>query len=98
MVVRPLIDRPPVIVIVLLLLAAPLAEIQAAGTRRIGYLETSSPSSARLQLLEVSRQGLRELGYIEGKNIAFESRFGEGKPDQIQRFAAELVGSRSIFS
>jgi len=90
MVVKPLIGR--LAVIVLLLLAAQLAEAQPAGTRRIGYLETSSASSARLQLLEAFRQGLRELGYIEGKNIAFESRFGEGKPDQIQRFAAELIG------
>ena len=75
------------------LLASPLAtEAQQAGSRRIGYLETSSPSPARLQLLEAFRQGLRELGYLEGKDIVFESRFGEGKPDQIQRFAAELVG------
>jgi putative tryptophan/tyrosine transport system substrate-binding protein len=73
-------------------LAAPLAaEAQQAGSRRIGYLESSSPSPARLQLLEAFRQGLRELGYLEGKNIVFESRFGEGKPDQIRRFAAELV-------
>jgi len=93
MVVRPPIGRLPVVVIVLLLLAAPLAaEAQPAGTRRIGYLETSSPSPARLQLWEAFRQGLRELGYLEGKNIAFESRFGEENPDQIQRFAAELVG------
>ena len=73
-------------------LAAPLAaEAQQAGSRRIGYLESSSPSPARLQLLEAFRQGLRELGYREGKDIVFESRFGEGNPDQIQRFAAELV-------
>jgi len=79
-------------VLALSLLAAPLAvEAQQAGSRRIGYLETSSPSSARLQLLEAFRQGLRELGYLEGKDIVFESRFGEGKPDQIQRFAAELI-------
>ena len=79
-------------VLALSLLAAPLAtEAQPAGSRRIGYLETSSPSPARRQLLEAFRQGLRELGYLEGKDIAFETRFGEGKPDQIQRFAAELV-------
>jgi putative ABC transport system substrate-binding protein len=73
-------------------LAAPLgAPAQPAGSRRIGYLESSSPSPARLQLLEAFRQGLRELGYLEGKDIVFESRFGEGKPDQIRRFAAELV-------
>jgi putative ABC transport system substrate-binding protein len=38
------------------------------------------------------RQRLRELGYLEGQNIAFESRFGEGKTDQLHRLAAELVG------
>jgi len=74
------------------LLAAPLAvEAQQAGSRRIGYLESSSPSPARLQLWEAFRQGLRELGYLEGKDIVFEPRFGEGNADQIQRFAAELV-------
>src|SRR6266542_624930 len=93
MVVKPPIRRLRVVGIALLLLAAPLAaEGQPAGTWQIGYLETSSPSSARLQLLEAFRQGLRELGYVEGKNIALVSRFGEGRPDQIQHFAAELVG------
>jgi putative ABC transport system substrate-binding protein len=94
MVVTPAIRRLPIVVIVLLLLlAAPLAvEAQQAGTKRIGYLESSSPSPARLQLLEAFRQGLRQRGYLEGKGIILESRFGEGKPDQIQRFAAELVG------
>ena len=75
------------------LLAAPLAaEAAQARSWRVGFLETSSASPARVQLLETLRQRLRELGYVEGQNIAFESRFGEGKPDQIQRFAAELVG------
>ena len=74
-------------------LAAPLAgEAAQAGSWRVGFLETSSASPARVQLLDTLRQRLRELGYVEGQNIALESRFGEGKPDQIQRFAAELVG------
>src|SRR6266850_5450980 len=74
-------------------LAAPLAAQAAqAGSWRVGFLETSSASPARVQLLETLRQRLRELGYVEGQNITFESRFGEGKPDQIQRFAVELVG------
>src|SRR6267143_4578059 len=74
------------------LLAAPLAaEAQQAGTRRIGLLDTSSPSPARAQLWETLRQRLRELGYLEGQNVAFESRVGEGKPDQLPRLAAELV-------
>jgi putative ABC transport system substrate-binding protein len=37
------------------------------------------------------RQRLRELGYLEGQNITFESRFGEGKPDRLPGLAAELV-------
>jgi putative tryptophan/tyrosine transport system substrate-binding protein len=77
----------------LLLLAAPVAaETQQAESRRIGLLETSSPSPARAQLWDTFRQRLRELGYLERQNIAFESRFGEGKPDQLARLAAELVG------
>jgi putative ABC transport system substrate-binding protein len=79
--------------VALLILTAPLAAgAEPVGIRRIGYLESSSPSPARLQLLEAFRQGLRELGYVEGQNVALESRFGDGKPDQIHRFAAELVG------
>ena len=74
------------------LLAAPLAaEAQPAGSRRIGLLETSSPSPARVRLWETLRQRLRELGYLEGQNIAFESRFGEGKADRLPGLAAELV-------
>jgi len=42
--------------------------------------------------LETLRATLRELGYVEGQNIAFESRFAEGKIDQLPGLAAELVG------
>ncbi len=84
-------DRRAFLGILGLLAAGRAAEAQPAGNKRIGYLESSSRSPARLQLLEAFRQGLRERGYLEGKDIALESRFGEGKPDQIQRFAAELV-------
>jgi putative ABC transport system substrate-binding protein len=74
------------------LLAAPLAgEAQPAGTRRIGLLETSSPSPARVRLWEILRQRLRELGYLEAQSIAFETRFGEGKTDRLPGLAAELV-------
>jgi putative ABC transport system substrate-binding protein len=41
------------------------------------------------------RQRLRELGYVEGQNVAFESRFGEGKPDRLPRLAAELIGLKA---
>jgi ABC-type uncharacterized transport system substrate-binding protein len=83
------------VVLAFSVLLAPLAAgAQPAGTRRIGFLETSSPSPARLQLWETLRQRLRELGYVEGQNITFASRFGEGQPNQLPRLVAELVGLR----
>jgi putative ABC transport system substrate-binding protein len=45
---------------------------------RIGYLTAGSPS-AQSARIEAFRQGLRELGYVEGKNIVIELRFAEGK-------------------
>jgi putative ABC transport system substrate-binding protein len=53
---------------------------------RIGYL-----ASTRSALPEAFRQGLRELGYFEGKNIAFEFRASGGKPEQSAVLAAEFV-------
>ena len=57
---------------------------------RIGYLATNSLSviSARV---EAFRQGLRDLGYLEGKNIVIEWRSAEGKQDRVRALAAELV-------
>jgi putative ABC transport system substrate-binding protein len=56
----------------------------------IGYL--SFPSlSANTARIEAFRQGLRELGYVEGKNIVIEWRSADGKPDRLPALAAELV-------
>ena len=57
---------------------------------RIGFLGTSSASflSARI---EIFRQGLSELGYVEGKNIDIEYRFADGKDDRLPELAGELV-------
>ena len=57
---------------------------------RIGYLSVSSPS-ANVGRIEAFRQGLRELGYVEGKNIVIEWRYAEGKFDRLPTLAAELV-------
>jgi putative ABC transport system substrate-binding protein len=57
---------------------------------RIGFLIASSPSPASARI-EAFRQGLRELGYVEGKNIVIEYRYAEGKPDRLPALAAELV-------
>ena len=57
---------------------------------RIGYLNASSASSAASRV-EAFRQGMRELGYVDGKNIVVEYRFAEGKLDRLSQLLAELV-------
>ena len=75
------------------LLAAPLAsEAQPAGrVWRVGYLDQGSHSTAYVNGL---REGLRELGWIEGRNLAIEARFAEGNTEQLPALAAELVRSK----
>jgi putative ABC transport system substrate-binding protein len=74
----------------LLTTAFPLEAQQPAKISRIGYLSAGSPS-ANSPRIEAFRQGLRELGYVEGKNIAIEWRYTEGKLDRLPALAAELV-------
>ena len=57
---------------------------------RIGYLLPGNPTSESAAS-EAIRLALRELGYIEGQNIAFEYRYADGKRDRFPEFAAELV-------
>jgi putative tryptophan/tyrosine transport system substrate-binding protein len=63
---------------------------QPTKVPRIGYLSATSPSVNPTRI-EAFRQGLRELGYVEGKNIAIEWRYAEGKQDRVPALAAELV-------
>jgi putative tryptophan/tyrosine transport system substrate-binding protein len=76
------------------LLAAPFAA-GAQSTRRlyrIGFLGAASPSEPRSQrFFEAFRNGLAELGYVEGQNIAIESRWAAGKYERLPGLAAELV-------
>jgi putative tryptophan/tyrosine transport system substrate-binding protein len=74
------------------LLAVPLAaEAQTpARVHRIGFLSVLSLTNNPHDL-EAFRQGLRELGYVEGQNIAIEYRFAEGRPERLPALAAELV-------
>jgi putative ABC transport system substrate-binding protein len=64
---------------------------QPAKIPRIGYLSAGTLSSSSANV-EAFRQGLRELGYTEGKNIIIEWRSAEGKLDRLPKLAAELVG------
>jgi putative ABC transport system substrate-binding protein len=51
---------------------------------RIGYLSTNGDPSNPPPFVEVFRQGLRDLGYVEGKNIQVEYRYAEGKLERVQ--------------
>jgi len=64
---------------------------QAKKVPRIGYLSGRGDPSTPDPLVEAFRQGLRDLGYIEGKNILVEYRYAEGKLDRIPSLVAELV-------
>jgi putative ABC transport system substrate-binding protein len=66
-----------------------IAHAQQSKMARIGglYIGTADGESFKKEL----REGLRELGYIEGQNIAFEFRSAEGKLDRLPELAAEFV-------
>jgi len=74
----------------LVALSNPAQAQQPTKIPRIGYLSGTSPS-AIVARTEAFRQGLRELGYVEGKNIVIEWQSAEGKPDRLPALAAELV-------
>ena len=57
---------------------------------RIGYLTGATPDGQTARI-EAFRQGLRDLGYIEGQNIAIEYRYAEGKRNQLPSLAADLI-------
>ena len=79
------------LLITVLLITAPVAEAQQpAKIPRIGYLSANFASS-ELARTDAFWQGLRGLGYTEGKNIAIEFRFAEGKLDHVLPLATELV-------
>ena len=81
----------PILFVVVLLAVAVIADAQQpTKIPRIGYLAASSLSALAART-EVFRQGLRELGYVKGKNIVIEWRSAEGKLDRLSALAAERV-------
>jgi putative ABC transport system substrate-binding protein len=73
---------------VLLLAGSVAAQAQqAARVYRIGYVSPTSPSLP----FAAFRQALRELGYVEGRNVIIEERYAEGRPERLPELVAELI-------
>ena len=82
---------PAILVAVVLVAVAVIAEAQQPEKiRRIGVLSGTSASD-NTGRIEAFGQGLRDLGYFEGKNIAIEYRWAEGKIERLPALAAELL-------
>ena len=81
----------------LLALSFPVeAQQPAANVARIGFLTPNSASDPLTMLrLDVLRQGLRDLGYVEGKNITIEYRYAEDKFERLSELAEELSPSQN---
>ena len=83
------------LIIIVALGAAAIGEAQQPKkVPRIGFVSASSPQTEGASgpvRIEALRQGLRELGWIEGKNLVIEARWGEGKLGRSVALAAELV-------
>ena len=84
----------------ILVLTIPAEAQQAGKVYRIGFLISASAEGigsesenydATEHFIDAFRQGLRELGYVEGKNFVLEIRWGEAKRDRLSNLAAELV-------
>jgi putative ABC transport system substrate-binding protein len=79
------------LLVVLCLFSPWNAYAQAPGTMpRIGLLEVGT-LSRRAPLWDAFREGMRELGYVEGRTVAFEARGADGSPERLKELAAELV-------
>jgi len=76
--------------VVLLAFASPAEAQREKNFPKIGYLSELSRSSEGTRS-ETIRPALRDLGYIEGQNIALEYRYSDGRPDRANSFAAQLV-------
>ena len=89
-VLRPLLTISFALTTLILACVCPTEAQQPKKVSRIGYLNAASPSAISARH-EAFRQGLRELGYVEGKNIVIEWRSAEEKLDRLPALAAELV-------
>jgi putative tryptophan/tyrosine transport system substrate-binding protein len=80
----------PLLLILGLLAATLTAEAQQAGkVSRIGLLSYAASDPASVARWKAFRDRLRELGYVEGQNVIFESRWGDGQVGRLRGLAAE---------
>lgn len=77
-----------VVVLALALVLGPSGAQEAAKIPRVGFL---APQGRSLPLFDAFKQGLAELGYVEGRTVVIESRFAEGQPERLPDLVAELV-------
>ena len=85
-------DALSILFVVLMLAVAVITEAQQpTKIPRIGYISGTGNETNQGPYVAALRQGLRELGYIEGKNFAIEYRGAEGYPDREPTLAAELI-------
>ena len=90
---EPMKEKIAVSVISVLLASFCLAEAQQTtkSIPRIGFISSTGALGKPSPLFEAFQQGLRDLGYVEGKNVSIERRYAEGKLDQMPRLVNDLV-------
>ena len=76
------------------LFAAPLAAVAQPKVTKIGLLDYAAPDQARIMWWNALRDRLRELGYVEGQNVIYESRWAEGQVARLADLAGELVKAK----
>jgi len=74
-------------------LLAPTAQAQPK-VAKIGLLDYAAREQARIMWWKALRDRLRELGYLEGQNVVYESRWGDGRVDRLTGLAGELVNAK----
>jgi putative ABC transport system substrate-binding protein len=70
------------------------ARAQQSTMPVIGYLDSQSPGAFADEVLRAFRQGLKEIGYVEGENVAIEYRWAENQVDRLPKLATELIRQR----